>query len=131
MLKILTLFLVATFIAGCSSNQNSTDSAKNPFTQGNVTLRIKKGKTTQEEVLNVFGAPNIVTKDAEGLEVWTYQKFATVSQGTQSDGYATIILAGGSSSSTRFEQTQRTMTLILKFDTNNVVKEFSSRSSEF
>ena len=119
---------------GCSTSQ-STQTAKaptnNPFTQGNVTLSIKKGKTTQEEILKAFGAPNIVTKDSSDLEVWSYQKFATVSQSSQQDGYVTLVIIGGASSSTRFEQTQRTMTLIIKFDSNNVVKEFSSRSSEF
>src|SRR6266404_4242990 len=97
--------IVTLLVAGCSTTQQPKQSAQNPFTQGSVTLNIHKGKTTQEEVLRAFGAPNIVTKDSEGLDVWTYQKFATVSQSFQRDGFATIIVAGSASSATGFEQT--------------------------
>lgn len=70
-----------------------------------------------------------MTRDASENEVWTYQKHATVTKSKSSDVYGTIILFGGSSGSSGFEQSSRTMTLIIKFDKNNKVMDFKSMTS--
>jgi hypothetical protein len=113
---------------GCVSPSYETASQKNSnLTHGNVQLTLKKGVTTQAEVLEKFGAPNITTIDGEGREVWTYQKHATV--GHASEGYATIVVAGAAASG--FEQSSRTMTLIIKFDSKKTVSDFNSMYSSF
>ena len=94
-------------------------------------MNLAVGATTQTEVLETFGAPNITSIDGSGQEVWTYQRHASVAQSSSSSGYWTIVLAGGSSEAAGFEQTQRTITLIIKFDANGVVSDFRSRSSNF
>jgi outer membrane protein assembly factor BamE (lipoprotein component of BamABCDE complex) len=94
-------------------------------------MHLKVGETTQTEVLETFGAPNITSMDGSGEEVWTYQRQATVSQSSSRSGYWTIVLAGGGRSSSGSETTSRTMTLIIKFDENKVVSDFNSRSSNF
>ena len=97
-LWLLLVGLVASlFFVGCqSSSPKSSQTSKNsPYTHGNVQLNLETGKTTQAEVLEVFGPPNIATLDGSGNEVWTYQKNATMS--SSSSGYATIVLAGGQS----------------------------------
>ena len=43
------------------------------LTLGTVQSKIKKGMN-QTEVLEVLGSPNIVTKNSQGNEVWTYDK---------------------------------------------------------
>jgi hypothetical protein len=48
------------------------------LTHGNVQMSLRVGVTTQAEVLDTFGAPNITTIDGAGREVWTYQRNATV-----------------------------------------------------
>jgi outer membrane protein assembly factor BamE (lipoprotein component of BamABCDE complex) len=107
---------------------SQSDNGKNsPLTHGNVQMNLKVGVTTQTQVLETFGAPNITTIDGQGREVWTYQKHATVTK--TSEGYATIILLGGSTSG--FEQSSRTMTLIIKFGPDKVVQDFNSMSSSF
>lgn len=117
--------LVSFFVlSGCASVQ--------PIQKGNLTpgmakTKIIKGKTTQNEILEVFGAPNIVTKNKSGYEVWTYDK-VSVETGT-SDVYGTILIAGGVGS--RTSTSTRTFTLMIEFDENNVVKDFSYRSSAF
>ena len=119
-------------VSGCSSSQ--PDFKKNsPYTQGNVQINIKKDVTTQAEVLNVFGAPNIATTDSEGNDVWTYQKNAIVSQAQQSGSfYATVILVGyGTGSSSGFQQSSETMTLILKFSKEKKVQDFKCMSTSF
>ncbi len=101
------------------------------LTHGNVQMKLKVGETSQTEVLETFGAPNITSIDGSGQEVWTYQRHASVSQSASNDNYWTIILAGGSQDTSGFEQSQRTQTLIIKFDSRKLVSDFRSRSSEF
>jgi outer membrane protein assembly factor BamE (lipoprotein component of BamABCDE complex) len=129
-MKIFILFLpVLLIFTACQTTEIATPT-HNPYTHGNVQLTLRKG-TSQAEVLEKFGAPNIATTDGEGNEVWTYQKHASVAKSKSSDSYGTIILFGGSSRSSGFESSSRTMTLIIKFDSNKTVKDFKSMSSSF
>ena len=120
-------------LAACSATPhiNSADTASNPYTHGNVQLTLKKGITDQSDVLNTFGPPNVATIDASGNEVWTYQKNATVAKATESNAYGTIIILGGSHSTSGFEQSSRTMTLIIKFDESKKVTDFKSMATSF
>lgn len=131
MLKnLIAIGIVATasIVTGCGTIRSGESPSKNsPLTHGNVQFNLKKGTTTQAEVLEKFGAPNITTIDASGQEVWTYQRHATV--GKESSSYGTLVILGGSSSG--FEQSSRTMTLIIKFDSSKVVSDFSSMASSF
>lgn len=108
--------------------------SKSNLTSGQVSMILKKNVTTQAEVVETFGAPNLVTQNADGEDVWTYQRNATVANAASNSSYATIILLGGSSKSSGFEQSSRTMVLIIKFKDIKGVKtvvDFSSRSSSF
>lgn len=130
---LLGLVLTAVLASGCATGQVSTeqDTKSNPFTHGNVQLTLKKGVTNQAEVLETFGAPNVATLDAEGNEVWTYQKNATVSRSQDSTTYGTVILVGGRNSISGFEQSSRTMTMIIKFDQAKKVLDFKSMATSF
>lgn len=101
------------------------------LTQGNVQMNLIVGKTSKVEVLENFGAPNITTRDGAGREVWTYQRSAQVAQSSSQSGYWTIILAGQSNSSSGFETGSRMITLIIKYDKNDIVVDFRSRVSNF
>jgi outer membrane protein assembly factor BamE (lipoprotein component of BamABCDE complex) len=69
---------VAAALAGCAAPTQPTEAtAKDQLTTGQVQLTLKKNQTTQEEVLKSFGAPNLVTTNGQGEEVWTYQRNAT------------------------------------------------------
>lgn len=73
----ITALILITFVSGCATTHSqkiTNDKQNNPFTHGNVQLTLKKGVTTQADILENFGSPNIATIDSEGLEVWTYQK---------------------------------------------------------
>jgi len=130
--KILFCTMIFT-LSGCVSNPSSIENTthNNPFTHGNVQLMLKKGVTTQTKVLEAFGAPNVATIDSEGNEVWTYQKNATVTTSRNNTAYATVILLGGRTSTSGFEQSSRTMTLILKFDATKKVIDFKSMTTSF
>jgi hypothetical protein len=121
-------------VTGCVVNQTQTKPVtirNSDLTHGNVQMNLRVGETTQADVLDIFGPPNVATIDGSQREVWSWQKNATVTQSASARDYFTIVLLGGSRSASGFEQTQRTLTLIIKFDEHKVVSEFSSRSSEF
>lgn len=126
--------LACLLVTGCTAPQAMKQPSSNTLTAGQVQLTLKKNETTQAEVLEVFGAPNLVTISADGDEVWTYQRHATVAQANRSNIYGTVILFGASSSAAGFEQSTRTMTLITKFREVDGIKrlvDFQSRSSSF
>lgn len=127
------VFAASITLTGCATTGSSTTAAteRSGLTHGNVQLNLQKGITTQNDVLEVFGPPNIVTYDAAGQEVWTYQKNATIASSQSASSYGTIILFGGSSRTSGFEQSSRTMTLIIKFDQDKRVSDFRSRTTSF
>jgi hypothetical protein len=106
-----------------------------------MTLHV--GQTTQVEVIEAFGAPNITTLDAQGQEVWIYDRHATVTASSSSSFSIGMLLgaagggvAGGGglgfgSSKSKGSQSSRTMTLIIKFSPDKRVSDFKSRSSSF
>jgi hypothetical protein len=127
------IILAITLLTGaCTTTApGPVDQRNSALTQGNVQMNLAVGKTNKTEVLEKFGAPNITTRDGSGLEVWSYQRYATVSQSTSSQNYWTIFLAGQASTADGFSQTTRTMTLIIKFDAKDIVSDFRSRTSDF
>ncbi|MES2495517.1 MAG: hypothetical protein V4618_05355 [Pseudomonadota bacterium] len=119
------------------------DNATNTLTHGMAQMTLHVGATTQTEVLETFGAPNITTLDAQGQEVWVYDRQATVtSSGSSGFSIGMLLGVGGGSaagggglgfgsSKSKASQTQRTMTLIIKFGPDKRVSDFKSRSSSF
>lgn len=124
------------------AKEKEADSA-NTLTQGMVQLTLKVAETTQTEVLEAFGAPNLTTLDASGQEVWVYDRQATVTtSGSSGFSIGMLIGAGGGgvggggglgfgSAKSKSTQTQRSMTLIIKFGSDKRVTDFKSRSSSF
>lgn len=129
-MKIMISMVMALMLMACASPQPVTD-RNSPLTHGNVQMNLTVGETTKSDVIEAFGSPNITTRDGGGQEVWTYQRQAQVSQSSSRSSGWTILLAGGSASASGFESTSRMMTLIIKFDDNDVVSDFRSRASNF
>jgi len=124
-LLIFILFLVIS-LSSCTGSTPVTDK-NSQLTQGNVQLNLVVGQTNKAEVLENFGSPNITTRDGSGKEVWSYQRAAQASQ--SKSGHWTIILVGQKSSG--FESSSSMITLIIKFDENDIVSDFRSRTSNF
>lgn len=131
MRKITFVAVLAALSACTTTAPGPVDQRNSELTQGNVQLNLQVGSTTKAQVLEKFGSPNITTRDGAGQEVWSYQRMATVSQSSSSSSYWTIFLTGQSKSADGFSQSSRTMTLIIKFDKNDVVSDFRSRTSDF
>ena len=130
--SIIVVMLSMAIIQGCETTaQAPVDNRNSLLTQGNVQINLRVGETTKLEVLENFGSPNITTRDSAGREVWTYQRQAQAAQSSAQSDYWTIIIAGGKDSSSGFETTSRMITLIIKFDSDDVVTDFRSRESNF
>ena len=124
--------LLCGVLSGCVVEQPGPLSQRNSaLTQGNVQLNLVVGETTKADVLETFGAPNVTTRDGSGREVWTWQRAAQVNQSSSNARYWTILVAGGARSASGFESSSSMITLIIKFDENDVVTDFSSRSANF
>ena len=119
------------FLVSCVSAPQPLSDRNNQLTQGNVQLNLNVGSTNKAEVLEKFGSPNITTRDGSGKEVWTFQRQAQVAQSSSSSEGWTILLVGRSSNAAGFESSSRMITLIIKFDANDVVSNFRSRASNF
>tara|TARA_B100000959_G_scaffold251706_1_gene281274 strand:+ start:49 stop:444 length:396 start_codon:yes stop_codon:yes gene_type:complete len=131
MKNILFLFIFSIFLTGCVTAPEPLTKKNSELTQGMVQMNVEVGKTTKADVLETFGAPNITTRDSSGNEVWTYQRQAQVSQSSSSSGFIFVIIAGKSAEASGFETSSRMMTLIIKFDGNDIVTDFKSRESNF
>ena len=132
MKKLLVAGLIsAGFLVGCGASTTPVDDRNSAMTQGNVQMNVAVGKTTKTEILEVFGAPNITTRDSSGQETWTYQRSGQVAQSNSETGYWNIIFAGQAYSNSGFASNSRMMTLIIKFNSKDVVTDFSSRTSNF
>jgi outer membrane protein assembly factor BamE (lipoprotein component of BamABCDE complex) len=131
-MAIKSLLLVATIaLSGCVSAPEPLSNRNSPLTQGNVQMNVLPGSTTKAQILETFGAPNVTTRDGQGKEVWSYQRQAQVSQQSSQEGYWTVLFAGKTKNASGFESSSRMMTLIIKFDSNDVVSDFNSRASNF
>jgi hypothetical protein len=140
-MKLFAALLMLAFVM--PSNGLMAQETKNNLTHGTVQMNLKVNETTQLQVVEAFGAPNITTIDGSGQEVWIYNRHATVSE-SKEKGFSIGMLFGGvggavgggagggfNSSKSGFEESTRQMTLIIKFGSNKVVSDFKSRSSSF
>src|SRR4051812_2225328 len=62
---------------GTSADAQQPAAKPGRLSYGTVTSTVKKNQTTQAELLDMFGGPNISTTDASGLETWVYERSAS------------------------------------------------------
>lgn len=170
--------LAAVLLAGCETTNStpppqvtmpapalpppSAEPANPPSTlsYGMVTGRVKKGITTQQEIIDLFGGPNTMTTDRDGTEIWMYEKTASTVSGnyaqsssqaekSEASNMATFLgiplLAGigesrssANSQSAQVSQGQnyitrsvKTITFIIKFNDDKTVKDYAVRQSNY
>jgi outer membrane protein assembly factor BamE (lipoprotein component of BamABCDE complex) len=134
-------------LTGCAGHRGSLHSEQErEMTLGVVQKEIRKGMS-QADVATALGSPNIVTRDSAGKETWIYDKIATEASYSRSGGSvgggagaggvagSALILGGvggsGSRSSGASSTTQRTLTVVIKFDDSGLVDSFSYHMSKF
>ena len=137
--KIRTFFLVlfsAIFLAGCypttleeqSKDIKAAQDASDNISIGKVQREIKVGMSNAD-VVAALGSPNMVTTDDQRREAWVYDKVSTEAFVSGSSGLRFFwlprdVIAAGST-------TQKTLTIIIKFDDKGKVRDFAYQSSKF
>lgn len=129
MKAFLFLGLILAVCVGCASSP-AAGPAGERLTVGTVQREIRMGMSAAE-VAQVLGSPNIVTTDEQRREVWIYDKMATEASYSSKDGYVFALILGGSSSAKSSSVSQRTLTVIIKYDENKKVRDFAYHSSSF
>jgi len=133
-------------LTGCMTapqhHEAVTDDSSDRVTVGRVQKEIKVGMSGAE-VAAVLGSPNVVTTDEQRREVWIYDKIATETvYSTSSGGIGALILAFGSSAagavapsgsqaSGARSVSQRTFTVIIKYDPDKKVRDFAYHTTRF
>ena len=129
-IAVVSLGLLVT--SGCSQARPSA------LTPGAAKKYIQRGVTSQAEVIEVFGTPNVITT-RDGQEMWVYDKVSsrTTSSafglggfggGGGSGGFGGGGLAGGVGS---VEQSETTVMLIIYYDKNDVVADYKITQTKF
>ena len=109
---------------------NAAQGRQTALTVGTVQRQIRVGMTTSD-VIDVLGSPNIVTTDEQRRENWVYDKISTDTAYQTSAQGVNLLVIGASASSGARSTSQRTLTIVIKFDTANRVRDFAYRSSAF
>jgi outer membrane protein assembly factor BamE (lipoprotein component of BamABCDE complex) len=137
-------------LAGCMSAAEHAASVQEgrqgeKLTVGTVQREIRVGMSGAQ-VAEALGSPNIVSTDEEGREVWIYDKIATDRVYSESSGGISTLILGGVAgsglvggagaagyrgSSGAVSTSQRTLTVIVKFDKEKKVRDFAYHSSSF
>ena len=141
-----SLFAIASvvtvlFYNGCSASHHVADvraEDSDRVTVGTVQKEVRIGMSGAD-VASVLGSPNIVTTDSERRETWVYDKISSEVAYSESGGSIVGLifggsggaLAGGSSSAGATSTSQRTLTVVIKFDEQKMVRDFSYHSSRF
>jgi len=118
------LMIVA--LSACQTTQPENIQASR-LTPGAVKSFIVKGVTTEADINNYFGAPNLVTQSSAGLDVWSYNRMS--SNSNSSGSYGSLLLFGASSSSANVNT--QSFDLIITFNAKEVVQDYKMIASSY
>jgi outer membrane protein assembly factor BamE (lipoprotein component of BamABCDE complex) len=132
--RIFCLMLSLLFLSGCSTASSHLKSTKSDagdrVTVGKVQREVRIGMPSAQ-VIEVLGSPNIVSTDENRLEVWVYDKIASDVSYSNNDGGVWLILGTVGGNSGAVSTSQRTLTIVIKFDADKKVRDFAYHSSSF
>ncbi|SDL84648.1 hypothetical protein [Pedobacter antarcticus] len=121
---VLLGFLFLSFSSCTSYKYGAQGNAqKSNLTMGVVKSQVIKGQTMQDEVLKLFGSPNLVSKNKSNREVWSYNKMSVENKAGSTDFFSGQRASQSSSS--------RSFDLIITFDENDVVADYSVVSTAY
>ncbi len=133
-MKLGLLALLSFLFVGCSAVSLETQRADmdkasgggNAMSVASVQRGIKIGMSNAD-VVGVLGSPNMVTTDDQRRESWVYDKVSTDNFVSGSAGFFFSRDTANATSS----RTQRTLTIIIKFDENGKVRDFAYNQTKF
>ncbi len=128
--------------AGCSATYHAADVREaddvDRVTVGTVQREIVLGMSATD-VATALGSPNIVTTDDLRQETWIYDKISSDVTYSRSSGTIVGLIFGssgggagvGTTNAGSSSRSQRTLTVIIKYDGDNRVRDFSYHTSRF
>jgi hypothetical protein len=144
--KLMILLPLALIAAGCQGapqhRADVQDTSTDRVTVGAVQRDIRLGMPGAEVVV-ALGSPNVVTSGEDRNEVWVYDKLATDVVHSESSGgvwgviFGPIGSAGGSAvgsarqSAGASSTSQRTLTIVIRFDAEHRVNDVAYHASRF
>lgn len=129
-LALLTALLLTGCQGAASHRAAVQDDSTDRMTVGKVQREIRVGMSGAE-VAQVLGSPNIVSTDEQRREVWIYDKIGTDRAQSSSSGGVNILILGAVSSAAASSTSQRTLTVIIKFDNEGKVRDFAYHTTRF
>lgn len=108
---------------------NETYAETKKFELGLIQKEICEGMG-QDQVAIALGTPNIVTCDKDKKETWIYDKIATEVRQSGSSGIILFCQTGADYVS-RKDVSQKTLTVVIKFNGDKKVESISYHSSKF
>ena len=121
--------LLVLLLSGCGSLPKDP-APEDRVTVGKVQGEIKVG-LSGADVIQILGSPNIITTDEKRREMWVYDKISTERTEVSQSSYGTLILVGGRSGESRSSTRQRTLTIVIKFDEQKLVRDFGYNYTQF
>jgi len=132
MKKILSL--LASVILACSCASQPEIKTKNPFDPLTLKQTLVVGKTTQAQLIETFGAPDVITEDSHWADVWAYNQ--TKSESSDSSlssgmlaflpiGPLTAFDIGGKVG--KSESGTNSVTLVLYFNKKKILTNYNLR----
>lgn len=130
-MKFITLITLTLFITACASEKSQHSSINSV----NVTDTLVKGKSTQAQIIETFGTPDIAEKTPEG-DMWAYSRHSNESNSVGGSvshyawtgwSYLSGVNVGGDQSSS----STKNSSLILYFNKSKVLQTYTFRTERF
>jgi outer membrane protein assembly factor BamE (lipoprotein component of BamABCDE complex) len=128
---ITTIALTGCYPTSLAEQQRDMNAAKGEgdnLSIAKVQREIKIGMSSADVVV-VLGSPNMVTTDDKRRESWVYDKVSTEGMVSTSSGSRFLWLPADNKAAA--SRTQKTLTIVIKFDEKGLVRDFAYNTSKF
>jgi outer membrane protein assembly factor BamE (lipoprotein component of BamABCDE complex) len=134
--QLVALILSGIALTGCyptslvnqQADMNAAKGQGDNLSIAKVQKEIRVGMSSSD-VVTVLGSPNMVTTDDKRRESWVYDKVSTEGMATTSQGTAFLWFPKDANASS--SRTQKTLTIVIKFDEKGMVRDFAYNTSKF
>lgn len=133
-MKFLQCMILVTLVS-CAGNSKDKVATKNPFDPITLKENLVVGKTSQNEVLKVFGSPYQISQDAKGRELWNYSMKSSASSSNGVDAGLSIynwtrslsglVVPSIDVDSRERESSSRSIDLYVEFNKDKVLADYN------
>ena len=134
--RLALMLTLAVYVPGCTSANSLTDQMSDARAAQEVGEKLSVGRVQRSievgmssaDVVSVLGSPNLVTTDNKRRESWVYDKVSTEAMITSSQG---ISLFSPRTAKGAAIVSQKTLTIVIKFDGKGRVRDYAYHQSKF